>query len=324
MENHREEIVRTLKAAHNVLLITHTHPDGDALGSQIALANILETAGKNVFMFGEAPVSHLYDFLPLCDKIETTLPDLSSFDCAIALDCGDRFRMGRLNDDLLTVHPFLVVDHHAGHKEFGDLRWVAPGLSSTGEMVFELAADLGYEVSYESAYCLYTAIVSDTGSFKYASTTAETFRIAGELVAKGVKPESVARKLFDNFSVNRLHLMRLVLDSLELYADERLAIISVSRELFDKTDTVPADAESFINYPRSVQSVKVAAFLKETETGMIAVSMRSKGSGYDVAQVAASFGGGGHRNAAGFKLPDTTIDEVRELLLEKVLPMVQN
>ena len=98
----------------------------------------------------------------------------------------------------------------------------------------------------------------------------------------------------------------------------------MSRELFDKTDTIPADAESFINYPRSVQSVKVAAFIKETAKGMIAVSMRSKGTGYDVAEVAASFGGGGHRNAAGFKLPDTTIDQVRELLLEKVLPMVQS
>jgi phosphoesterase RecJ-like protein len=232
--------------------------------------------------------------------------------------------MGRLKEELLTVHPFLVVDHHAGHKEFGDLRWVAAGLSSTGEMVFELAADLGYEIPYQAAYCLYAAIVSDTGSFKYASTTAETFRIAGELLKKGVKPESVAGKLFDNFSVNRLHLMRLVLDTLELHANARVAIIWASREMFDKTATAQADAESFINYPRSVQTVKVAAFIKETEKGTIAVSMRSKGTGYDVAQVAASFGGGGHRNAAGFKLPDTTIDKVQELLLEKVLPMVQN
>ncbi|HIJ77708.1 MAG: bifunctional oligoribonuclease/PAP phosphatase NrnA [Desulfobulbaceae bacterium] len=324
MAHHREEIVRVLKAAQNVLLITHVHPDGDALGSQIAMANILEAAGKNVFMYGEDPVSHLYDFLPLCDKIENMLPDLRGFDCAIALDCGDSFRMGHAKDDFLTVHPFLVVDHHAGHKDFGDLRWVAPGMSSTGEMVFELAADLGYDIPYEAAYCLYAAIVSDTGSFKYSSTTADTFRIAGELVAKGVKPASVAGKLFDNFSVNRLHLMRLVLDSLELYADERLAIIWASREMFRQTSTTQADAESFINYPRSVQSVKVAAFIKETEKGMIAVSMRSKGTNYDVAQIAAFFGGGGHRNAAGFKLPDTDIDKVRELLLGKVLPMVQN
>lgn len=324
MAHAREQIADVLRSAQNILLVTHIHPDGDALGSQLAMAEILESLGKNVFLYGEDEVSHLYDFLPGCKKIVTTMPALGGFDCAVALDCGDCFRLGKSRAQLETVHPFLVVDHHAGHKEFGDLRWVAPDRGSTGEMVFDLAEELGAELSYDAAFCLYTAIVSDTGSFKYSSTTADTFRIAKALIEKGVKPAEVAGKLFDNFTVNRLRLMRLVLDSLELFADNRLAVIRATREMFVKTGTTQADAETFINYPRSLNTVKVAAFLKETEKGLIAVSLRSKGTNYDVAQVAAAFGGGGHRNAAGFKMADTVIDEVRKLLLDKLLPLVES
>lgn len=324
MTHPRDEIVRTLKAAKNILVATHIHPDGDALGSQIAMGNILRSLGKNVFLYGEDQVSHLYRFLPGSGQIESLLPALSGFDCAIALDCGDSNRLGAAMDALLTVQPFLVVDHHAGHQEFGNLRWIAPDRASTGEMVFDLAEALGAELSFESAYCLYAAIVSDTGSFKYSSTTADTFRIAGELLRKGVKPAEVCGKLFDNFTVKRLNLMRLVLDSLQLYAEDRLAIIAAPREVFVKTGTTQADTETFINYPRSLDTVKIAAFLKETEKGLVSVSLRSKGTAYDVAQVAATFGGGGHRNAAGFKLPDTTIGEVQERLLVELLPMVNS
>jgi len=318
----RDEIVRALKSAKNVLVATHVHPDGDALGSQIALGNVLRSLGKNVFLYGEDQVSHLYRFLPGSAQIDSFLPALHGFDCAVALDCGDSLRLGAARESLLTVHPFVVIDHHASHQNFGDLRWIAPDRASTGEMVYELAEAMGAELSFETAYCLYAAIVSDTGSFKYSSTTTDTFRIAGELLRKGVKPAEVSGKLFDNFTVKRLSLMRLVLDSLQLYASDQLAIIAAPREAFVKTGTTQADAETFINYPRSLDTVKVAAFLKETERGLVSVSLRSKGTAYDVAQVAAVFGGGGHRNAAGFKLADTTIGEVQEKLLAELLPLV--
>ena len=322
MAQPRDEIVRTLKAAKNVLVATHIHPDGDALGSQIALGNILRSLGKDVFLYGEEQVCPLYRFLPGSALIEPLLPALHGFDCAVALDCGDCNRLGAAMDSLLTVHPFVVIDHHLGHQDFGDLRWIASDRASTGEMVYDLAEALGAELSFESAYCLYAAIVSDTGSFKYSATSAETFHIASELLRKGVKPAEVSGKLFDNFTVKRLNLMRLVLDSLQLYAADRLAIIAAPREVFVKTGTTQADAETFINYPRSLDTVMIVAFLKETERGLVSVSLRSKGTDYDVAQVAAVFGGGGHRNAAGFRLLDTSIGEVREKLLAELLPMV--
>jgi phosphoesterase RecJ-like protein len=317
------EIVKTIKDANSILIATHTFPDGDALGSQLGLGHILKDMGKRVVLYGEESISYLYDFLPCCTRIAKEIPFPHEVDCAIALDCGDRFRLGKAIDQLLEIKPFIAIDHHAGHKDFGDMRWVVEGRASTGDMVYELSQHLGAEVSYDAAYCLYTAIVSDTGSFKYASTTPETFRIAGELLARGVKPEEVAGKLFDNFTESRLQLLQAVLSTLEIYGDGGLAIISATKKMFELTGADKADTETFINYPRSLATVKVAALIKEID-GAIGVSMRSKGKNYDVAEVARKFNGGGHRNAAGCKFRNgETLKEVRDLIFKELLPLVQ-
>ncbi len=321
MERQLTEILRVIGESRTILVATHIFPDADALGSQLALGEILTSLGKKICLYSEEPVSHLLDFLPGCDRLQTFLPDLRGFDCAIALDCGDKSRLGKAMDALLTVHPFIVLDHHAGHKEFGDLSWVEAHRAATAEMVFDLAQALGLELSLNAAYCLYAAIVADSGSFNYSSTTADTFRIAGELVARGVSPSDVAGHLFDNFTKNRLQLLQLVLNTLELYAGERIAMIHVSRAMFDQTETSGEDTELFINYPRSLSTVKVAVFIKEPQTGLISVSLRSKGDS-DVARIAVGFGGGGHCNAAGFRMSDTGIDEVREMLLQELIAVV--
>ena len=320
--NHLEQIIRAIRTAKTILVATHVFPDGDALGSQLGLSNILEGMGKKVIRYSEEPVSYLYDFLPDCHKLVCGLPDLNQVDCAIALDCGDCFRLGKAAEALLTVRPLIVIDHHAGHKEFGDIRWVESGRASTGDMVYELAKALGAEISRDGAYCLYTAIVADTGSFKYASTTAETFAIAGELVTLGVNPEHVARKLFDNFTESRLHLLQAVLSTMELFAEGKLALITATRLMFEKAGAGPEDSESFINYPRALTSVKIAVFIKEKEGG-VGVSMRSKGTSYDVADVARRLGGGGHRNAAGCNFRNgETLEEVRDRVFALLLPLV--
>ncbi len=324
MSNPPAEIVEILRGADRVLLATHTYPDGDALGSQLALGRVLESLGKRVFLYSEEPVGHLYDFLPGCDKLVTTLPDPGSFTCAVSVDCADPQRLGRERDRLLQIKPFIMVDHHAGHCPFGNLQWVDPGRSATGEMVYDLAMALGGEIDYEAAYCLYTALVSDTGSFKYASTTAKTLAVASDLVGRGVKPAEVSGRLFDNFSFNRLNLLRLVLESLEIHSDGRVALIRATREMFTRTGTVPADTENFINYPRSVGSVKVAAFIKESRDDVVSVSLRSKGREVDVAAVAGEFGGGGHRNAAGFKLKGVEVEKVRAELLVRLEVLLES
>jgi len=316
------EILSVLQKAKKVLVVTHVYPDGDALGSQLALGECLESLGKEVFLYSEEKVSHLYDFLPGCSKLRHSLDDVSAYDCVVSVDCAECHRMGRATDGLLAAKQVIMIDHHAGHQLFGDLHWVDPNRASTGEMIYDLVVALGAEISPDAAYCLYTALVSDTGSFMYSSTTADTFRVAADLVNRGVKPSDVAGKLFDNFTINRLKLLRLVLDSLEIHGDDRIALISATREMFGETETVPADTENFINYPRSLASVRVAAFIKETRNGVVSVSLRSKGDDCDVAAVAAEFGGGGHRNAAGFKIVDGDRITVRRELLQKLEKLV--
>ena len=312
-----DAIVEPLRQAKNILVGTHVFPDGDALGSLLALGDILESLGKKVYLYCEESASHLYDFMPGCEKVQNLLPELMSFDAAIAVDCGDRYRLGHAEDKFSEIHPFIVIDHHAGHKGFGDISWVEADRSSTGEMIFDLAMALGAEISHDAAYCLFTAIVSDTGSFKYESTSAYTFQVASQLLSRGVVPSEVAGKLFDNYSVNRLHLLEKVLGSLELYDSGTIAMISATQAMFAESGAKREDTEDFINLPRALRSVKVAAFFKETEGNDIKVSLRAKG-GCDVSQVATKFGGGGHRNAAGYKKNDSTIAEVRSELLKEL------
>ncbi|MBW2467406.1 MAG: bifunctional oligoribonuclease/PAP phosphatase NrnA [Deltaproteobacteria bacterium] len=312
-----EQVTEALRQAESVVIVSHVFPDADAIGSQLALGNILESQGKRVFYYCQEFALSLHEFIPGSKQLSNKLPDISQFDVGIAVDCGDRYRLGEQMDTLLQIHPFIVIDHHAGHKEFGDIRWVEAGRSSSAEMIFDLAQALDAEISYRAAFCLYTAIVSDTGSFKYESTTAYTLQVAGHLLKLGIKPSEVAGKLFDNYTVNRLRLLEKVLGSLKLYFEDQIAVIKATNEMFEATGALREDTEEFINLPRALRSVKVAAFLKETLEGYIKVSLRAKGE-CDVSLVAMQFGGGGHRNAAGFRIKDKTLGEVSEDLLQEI------
>lgn len=318
-----EEIIQAIQDAGNVALFTHVHPDGDALGSLLGFAGILEGMGKSVFCYLDDSVPYLYDFLPGCERVSTSLEQLFSFVeekkdiAAISLDCGDCDRLGTYRDRILAIEPFLVIDHHQSHKDFGRYRWVDSQKSSTGEMVFELADRLGADIPYESAYNLYVAISTDTGSFCYESTTARTLRIAAELVDKGVLPEEVSERIYNNYTPERLRLMQLVLETLRLYDDEQIAMIHVTQDMFNVSGALPEDVEGFVDFPRSINSVKVAAFCKEGKNGTISVSLRAKGE-CDVAEVARDFHGGGHRNAAGFRLSGKSVDQVCRLVKEEL------
>lgn len=316
-----EEILQILKEARRVLIATHVFPDGDALGSQLALGFALEAAGKEVYFYSEEPVNHILEFMPGSDRLITELPDSETFDCAVSVDCGDKRRLGDGADQLVRHKPFIAIDHHSGHQIFAEYSWVDEYRSSTGEMIYDLLRLLDCEISLETACCLYTAILTDTGSFKYESTSSHTLRVAADLLDYGVKPAEICDNIFDNYTKNRLQLLQAVLGSLSLYAADSVAFISITQELLQRTGTTPADTELFINFPRSLKTVKVAIFLKETSDNLIGVSMRAKGE-VDVAKVARAFGGGGHRNAAGFKVSDTSLSQVKEQLLASLLPLV--
>lgn len=313
-----KQILASIETASHVVLATHINPDGDALGSLLGLADILRGLGKNVFAYLEEPVSSMYDFLPGSDGVEYDLDALQEFVqragsenvVSIALDCGDAERLGLAKNILLSNSPFLVIDHHHGHRPFGDDLWLESKCSSTGEMVYELALQMGVDVSVTAAFCLYVAIVTDTGSFRYESTSPRTLRIAADLLEKGVHPEDVAQRVYDNYTLARLRLMEMVLSTLEVHAYGRIGVISVNAEMLARAGADQQDVEGFVNYPRSLSSVEVAAFVKEIQEGTVSVSLRAKGS-VDVAVIAATFGGGGHKNAAGFRLSGKSVAEVQ-------------
>lgn len=313
-----EQIIKDIKSHSHVVLFTHSHPDGDAIGSMLGFASLLEAMGKEVFCMMEEPVSYLYEFLPDTDKIHTSFDEYLTFMqsagedvLSVALDCGDANRLGKLKDDALDYEPFWVIDHHQSHRNFGTGRWVETTCSSTGEMVYELGEQLGAELSYNGAYNLYVAICTDTGSFRYESTGTRTMEIAGQLLKKGVKPHEVGSNLYDNFTKERLHLMGLALGSIELLAEDRVAFMTVTQKMLQESGATLEDLEGFIDLPRSLQCVKVAALFKEALGGMVSVSMRAKGE-CDVAKVANLFGGGGHKNAAGFRGRGKTIGQVKK------------
>ncbi|MDD3618379.1 MAG: bifunctional oligoribonuclease/PAP phosphatase NrnA [Desulfobulbaceae bacterium] len=319
-----ETLPEAFRSTGNIVLTTHINPDGDALGSLIGLADILAAMGKQVFRYLEEPVSHLYAFLPDTDLLRTDMDELRNFVrragedvLCVSLDCGDRQRLGRHGDEFLRIRPFIVIDHHKGNDGFGDLTWIDPYRSSTGEMIFDLAMALEQNLSARAATALYAAMVTDTGSFRYESTNAHTFDVARQLVNFGARPHEVAQNLFDNYTVNRLRLLQKVLASLEVHCRGRVAMISVTGDMLAATGCTMEDTENFINLPRSVMTVEVAVFLKEIGEGRVSVSLRAKDT-CDVAEVAARFGGGGHRNAAGFRAAEVTVAEVRSRLLEEL------
>ena len=320
-----ESLLAAIYSKNHVVLATHVNPDGDALGSLLGLADILEGMGKQVVRYFEEPVSSLYSFLPDLDRVQTDLDEVLTFAreadndvITICLDCGDMQRLGKSGPKLMEIHPFLVIDHHKGNSGFGDLSWIEPHRSSTGEMIFDLAEELGQDISTKAANCLYTAIVTDTGSFHYDSTSSHTFNVAAKLVEYGVKPEAISSNLYNNYSPNRLRLMQQVLATLRMFADDQIAVIRLTGDMLKTTGTTMEEADRFINLPRAISSVQVAVFLKESGEEQVSVSLRAKGS-FDVSTVAAKFGGGGHQNASGFRLYGCSSDEV----LERLLPVLR-
>ncbi len=316
-------VIDDINNSTHIVVVTHVGPDGDALGSLLGFSFLMEELGKKVFCLLDEPVPPAYRFLPGAERPSCDLDEYRAFAregqgglLVVSLDCGDKFRLGdRIGDELLATAPFVVIDHHASHQQFGTSRWVNRESSSTGEMVVEIAEALGVPLSYAAAVNLYAAIVTDTGSFRYECTSPRTMRIAANLLECGVQPDKICEKLYDNYSPERLRLLQEVLASVKLCLDNRVALMTVTQQMLQSTGTTMNDVDNFINFPRAVETVKVAVLIKEGQDELVSVSMRAKGE-VDVASIAESQGGGGHRNAAGFRCRDKSVAEVKELLLD--------
>lgn len=297
-------------------MTTHANPDGDALGSALALAAGLKRLRKKVKVYNEDSVPSFLRFLPRWETVSRELSPAERYDAAFIVDCADLERVGEVFQNHRGISKKIVIDHHARSGRAGDVNLIEVDAASTGVVVHELLKRLQIPISKEIAYAIYCTLVTDTGSFRYSNTTASVFRLAHELVSAGVRPWIVSKNLFDAFPKERLQLLGRVLNSLEITSQGRVASIVLANKMLEETGATHEMAEEFINFPRSIDSVEVAVQFRETTDGKIKVSLRSKDV-VDVAALAALFGGGGHKRAAGCTL-EGPLEEVRQKIYAAV------
>ena len=283
------------------LITSHARPDGDSLGSQLALAEALTRLGKEVRLVNADPPPARYAFLPGAAAIEVADSVDDGADTVVVLECG---ALGRTEVSGLDDRFILNIDHHTGNARYGAVDWLDESACACGELVFELIEVLGAELTPSIATNVYVAILTDTGSFRHANITARTFDICRRIADAGVDAAAVAARVFNNGSLGRLRLTGRLLDRMELEEDGRIAVLAVDEALLRETGCEPDDLEGVVNLPLAAADVKAVILLKQAGTAL-RVSLRSKDD-IDVRRVAVSFGGGGHRNAAGLTIEDPT------------------
>lgn len=305
----KEPILRALTESRRVLVTSHENPDGDAVGSLLAVGLALEKQHKDVTFFNASPIPAVYRFLPSVGRITATIDAAEAFDTAVILDCGDLERVGPAAALIGKIPVVVNIDHHITNTGFGTVRCVDPTACATAELVYHLLVAMKTPIEKEIATLIYTGILTDTGSFRFANTNRNAFAVCLKMADLGVRPHEVARHVYGTYSLGRIKLLNLALDSIEITGNGKLSIMTVTRKMLRQTGTQPEDADGLINYARRIEAVRVAALIQELQNGNGAVSkrqryhvsLRSDGS-FDVAAVAVSFGGGGHQNAAGFRI----------------------
>jgi bifunctional oligoribonuclease and PAP phosphatase NrnA len=307
-----EKVIQAIREHSHFLVTTHMSPEADAIGSSLGLAHFLRQMGKQCTVVIHDPLPRNLQFLPYQDiLIQRT--SLSKWpEVFFVLDCGDLERTGLFSKGDVPGSCLINIDHHITNKNFGQINWVDVEAAATGELIYDLVEASGSCCSFESAVCLYTAIVSDTGFFAYSNTRPKTFRLAATLLEQGVDPWVVAQHLHE-MTPERLRLLSELLNGMELSRDGRLAWITASRQLFEKTKTSSEDTEDLIRYPRSLRGVEIAILFREVDANTYKISLRSKNIA-DVARLAQRFGGGGHSKAAGCTLKGSLPEVKRKIL----------
>lgn len=308
--------IRAAIAAHQTFLITtHEGPDGDAVGSSLALAHYLKGLGKDATVYICDPVPDAYVFLPGADTVLNRLPD-RDYELCFVLDVGEFRRAGSAITGCQRIGNFINIDHHPGSESFGLLNLIDPEACATAALIYRVIKQAGDPISFETALCVYTAVVSDTGRFCYSNANPEAFAIAGEMVAMGVNPWGVTEKLFESQPKARLDLLALALADLTVSASGEYASLTVTLDMYRRTGADAELTDGFINFPRSIRGVEVALFFREVSEGLFKVGFRSKGK-VDVSAISASFGGGGHHNAAGCTVKGS-LTEVKRLVFQRL------
>jgi phosphoesterase RecJ-like protein len=290
------QVLKEIEQRQHFVLTSHVRPDGDAMGSVLACGEVLRKMGKQTEVVLHDAVPTIYRRLPFADAVKQTETVNGKFEAAILLEC-DSVQRTRIAG--LERHFLISIDHHVTGKPFADVNWIEPNACATAEMIFWLAQQAGVKITPEIATCLYTAVLTDTGSFCFIGTNERTFALAQELVRAGADPARIAQSVYFSNTTSKMRLLGLALST--LHRDGSLAWMYVNNEQMNSVEAREEDCEGLVNYALAIEGVEVAVFFRELEIGRWRVSVRSKGA-MDVAEVASKFGGGGHHCASGFSM----------------------
>lgn len=309
------EVAEAIRAARTVLVTCHRNPDGDAVGSMLAVGIALERLGKTVSLYSPDPLSYAFQFLPRSRQVVVSLDRRTRYDLTIALDVGDEQQLGDEMPPPERRGTLAVIDHHASGRPFGEIRWHEPDAAATGVLVAELLDRLEVDLDVELAEPLWCALYTDTGGFRYSSTDAAVLRLAARLVETGLSPWEVTVKLYENNPLARIRLLPLALSTLMLSDSGQVASLALTEAMLAEAGADPSMIDGLINYARSIAGVEVAVQVLQMGDAC-RISLRSKGR-VNVGRIAQHLGGGGHSNAGGCVLrgePTEVRDRVVALL----------
>ena len=309
------QVVELIEKKDRFAITSHVRPDGDGLGSSLGLFWLLKSLNKDVEVIMRDPAPHSYQQLPGAGTIRVAPRVGEQFDAVFVIECSDLDRPG-LED--LGQQLVVNIDHHSTTELFGSINWIDSTAAAVGEMIYNLCKATGVRVTKEIAECVYTALLTDTGSFHYSNTTERTFKIASELVRTGVRPAKTAEAIFGSYQWPKIELLSQVLSTAKRDDTGHVAWMWQTLAMQEQTHAAEEDADGFVNYPLAVGEVEATALFKETSPGVYRTSLRSKGD-VNVAKIAEQFGGGGHRNAAGCTLKGTSSE-----IEQKVVPLLQD
>jgi phosphoesterase RecJ-like protein len=311
------EIACAISRATRVAILSHVRPDCDAIGSQLALALSLQQLGKEVCAWNEDGLPDSFRFLLKSEMILRPPVEPQDFDLAIALDTASQQRLGATLGAIRRAGKWINIDHHASNPGYGDLVHIDTLAPATGQIIFEFLRTENFPLTSAGADALYAAISTDTGSFRYANTTARTFEIASDLIKAGARAGVISNSLYESFPKRRVQLLGEILPQASFEAGDRVASMALTKEAKERLGIHPDDIDGLIDYVRCVDTVVVALFFEELPEGKVRLSARSKDDRIDVNKICGEFGGGGHPRAAGARIRGN-LEEVRSRVLKRV------
>jgi bifunctional oligoribonuclease and PAP phosphatase NrnA len=310
-------VADAIRSHDRFLIVTHENPDGDALGSILAMKLALDELGKDsvMYLYGDAPLPAEYSFMPLAE-LRRRLPDDWRERVLLALDCANESRIGPEPEPLQGAALVVDIDHHHDNSRFGAVNLIVPKASSTGEVLRDVFGELGVEITPEIAEALYIALVTDTGRFQYSNTTAKALRLAAELVDAGADVHRIFRGVYETVQFAKLKLLARALERATIYDGGRVVVSYLLRSDFTDIGAAEAYSEGIIDFLRAVEGADMAALIREpprSDGPTRRVSLRASNDELDVSAIARKSGGGGHRQAAGFS-SDASIEEITDFI----------